>query len=125
MNDFNWSPPEKKIARRVFMEAVRAELAEIMAEFKTRAANAKTPDDMWVLEGWLGKTRRDFDNKYDYRYSQLGPIFGRLLYEKRIELESLEGLAQEKLDDFARSAAALDEIADQMRAKPARQRFHE
>ncbi len=112
MNETTWTASEKKIARRVFMEAVQRELALIMTEFKARAAGAKTPDVMWELEGWLRKTRRDFDEKYDFRYPQLDVVFARLLREKRIELESLKGLKQERIERIARFAAALEEAVN-------------
>lgn len=97
MPDETWTAGEKKIARRVFEAALHRELAEIMAEFKLRASNAKEPEDMWAVQVYLARARRDIDNKYDYRYSQLEFVFGRLLRERRIEVIELMGLAEEKL----------------------------
>ena len=76
-----WSQSEKKIARRVYDTALETELAEIMAEFKGKAAAAATPDEMWELEGLLSRKRREIQEKYDYRYSQLILVFARLLQE--------------------------------------------
>lgn len=92
-----WTAGEKRIARRVFLETLQRELAEIMAEFKSRAANAKEPEDMWAVQEYLVGARRDIDDKYDYRYSQLEFVFGRLLRERRIEEIELKGLSEEKL----------------------------
>jgi hypothetical protein len=39
----------------------------------------------------------EIDRKYDYRYSQLTHVFGRLLYEKRLREEELRGLREDKL----------------------------
>jgi hypothetical protein len=97
MSVTEWSPSEKKIARRVFDAAVERELAEIMAEFKARAAKAKTPADMWDVRDYLTRTQRAFDAKYDFRYSQLLFVFGLLLREKRIDEAELKGLAEKKL----------------------------
>lgn len=62
-----------------------------------RAKNAKTPQDMWAIQAYLARSQRDIEAKYDYRYSQLVMVFGRLLREKRIEEPQLSGLAEEKL----------------------------
>ncbi len=100
-----WTDAEKKIARRVFEAALHRELAEVMAEFKSTAANAKQPDDMWAVEEYLAQTRRYIDAKCDYRYSQLNLVFGKLLREKRIEARELKGLAEEKLSYIHRVAS--------------------
>lgn len=101
-HDLKWSQSEKKIARRVFDTALEAELAEIMAEFKARAAAAATPDEMWELEGYLGHKRSEIAEKYDYRYSQLILVFARLLREGRIGQDQLDGLSEEKLSYIRR-----------------------
>ena len=45
----NWSDREKKIARRVFEAALTAELAEVMADFKAKAAAASEPASLETL----------------------------------------------------------------------------
>lgn len=97
MSRETWKDSEKKIARRVFEAALQSELAEIMAKFKARAASAKEPENMWEIQTYLAHAQREIENKYDYRYSQLEIVFGRLLREKRIEEQDLNGLAEEKL----------------------------
>lgn len=106
MSQENWKDSERKIARRVFDAALHAELAELMAEFKARAANAKEPDDMWEIQTYLFRAQREIETKYDYRYSQLEFVFGRLLREKRIAEQDLNGLADEKLAVIRRVAGA-------------------
>lgn len=105
MHDLKWSELEKKVARRAFEAALTAELAEVMAEFKARAAAAAEPDDLWAIEEHLRHTRREIDEKYDYRYSQLIMVFGRLLREGRIQQSQLAGLAEEKLSYIRRIAS--------------------
>lgn len=100
-----WTDREKKIARCVFEAALHRELAEVMAQFKSRAAGAKEPDDMWAVQAYLAQARRDIDRKYDYRYSQLDLVFGRLLRERRIQELELEGLAEDKLECIRRVAS--------------------
>jgi hypothetical protein len=62
-----------------------------------RAANANTIQDMWAIENYLARQRSDIDSKYDYRYSQILLVFGRLLREGRIEECELHGLSPEKV----------------------------
>lgn len=97
MNDVKWSQAEKKLARRVFEAALDRELAAVMAEFKQRAARASGPQEMWDVEDYLSAARREIDSKYDYRYSQLSLVFGRLLREGRIDEDELNGLSEDKL----------------------------
>lgn len=93
----DWSPAEKKIARRVFDAALHRELAEVMQAFKSRAAKATEPDDMWSIQEFLTNARNSIDRKYDYRYSQLEFVFGRLLREGRISEGELAGLSEDKM----------------------------
>jgi len=97
MHDIKWSEAEKQIARRVFNAALQAELAEIMSNFKVQAATIATPDEMWAIQDFLFRKRREIDEKYDYRYSQLLLVFARLVREKRVREEELQGLSAEKL----------------------------
>jgi hypothetical protein len=54
--------------------------------------------DLWDLEYYLTKRRKEIDRKYDYRYSQLTQVFGRLLHEKRLREDELRGLREDKLN---------------------------
>lgn len=105
MYELKWSESEKKLARRVFEAALRVELAEVMAEFKARAAAAKEADDLWSIQEYLHRRRREIDEKYDFRYSQLIPVFGRLLREGRLQEAQLAGLPAEKLSYIRRMAS--------------------
>ena len=105
MYGFTWSDSEKKLALRVFEAALAAELAEVIADFKARAASATEPDDLWAIEEHLRRKRLEIDRKYDYRYSQLILVFGHLLREGRIEEAQLGDLAEEKLGEIRRVAS--------------------
>ena len=105
MPETQWTNSEKKIARRVFEAALQRELAAVMAEFKQRAADAKDSEDLWATEEYLTRMRKAIDFKYDYRYSQLGLVLGRLLRAGRIEEHELHGLSEEKLTFIQRVAS--------------------
>jgi Photoprotection regulator fluorescence recovery protein len=106
MRELRWTEAEKKLSRRAFEVALQAELADVLQDFKARAAAVQTPDDMWPIEHFLSQRRRELDAKYDYRYSQLISVFGRLVREGRLTEAHLEGLSQDKLE-FIRRIAAL------------------
>jgi hypothetical protein len=102
MDYLKWSESEKKVSRRLFEAALDAELAEVMAEFKAKAAAVTSPQDMWAIEEFLAHKSREIEQKYDYRYSQLIFVFGRLVREGRLREEQLAGLSDEKLSYIQR-----------------------
>ncbi|HEY1578443.1 MAG TPA: hypothetical protein VGF82_15360 [Terracidiphilus sp.] len=98
IRDLKWAPDEKTIARQAFDKALKKELDEVVRKAKERAARIKHPSELWELENWLGKCRREIDSTYDYRYSVLLYTFATLLRRRRIRENDLAGLAEEKLD---------------------------
>ena len=105
MRELKWTEAERKLSRRAFDVALQAELAEVLKDFKARAEAAQTPGDMWPIEDFLNQRRRELDAKYDYRYSQLISVFGRLIREGRLTEAQLRGLSQDKLEFIKRIAA--------------------
>ena len=91
-----WSPTEKKIARKAYEAALQSALGTVMAEFKRRAAAVTTPSNMWEIEDFLREQRREIDDVFDYRYSQLPFVFARLIRERHLEERLLDGLSDEK-----------------------------
>lgn len=96
VRDLHWSPAEKKIARRAFDQALDLALARVMAEFKVRANAVSTPSEMWDIEDYLRRQRREIDAMFDYRYSQLILVFARLVHEGYLDESLLAGLSEEK-----------------------------
>jgi hypothetical protein len=96
-NEPIWSRSEKVIARTAFDAALGRELQEVIQEAKRMANQIQQSSDLWDLEHYLTQRRKEIDRKYDYRYSQLTHVFGRLLYEKRLCQEELHGLREDKL----------------------------
>ena len=80
-HDLTWSRSEKAIARKAFDAALKRELHEVIQEAKRMASQIQQSSDLWELEHYLTERRREINRKYDYRYSQLTHVFGRLLYE--------------------------------------------
>ena len=101
-NEPIWSRSEKIIARKAFDVALGRELHELMQEAKKMASQIQQLPDLWDLEHYSTERREEINRKYDYRYSQLTHVFGRLLYEKRLREDELSGLAggQAEFDPF-------------------------
>ena len=97
MDRLQWSDAEKKIARRVFEKALQQELDEVIDKVKKMARDIKEPSDDWKMEEYLTRRRKAIDADYDYRYSQLPLLFGKLASQGRIRVEDLQGLNEEKL----------------------------
>jgi hypothetical protein len=69
----------------------------VTREAKQKANQIKEPAELWDLEHSLTQRRKEIDRKYDYRYSKLDLVFGRLLREKWIAEEDLLGFGEDKL----------------------------
>ena len=105
-NEPSWSRSEKTIARRVFDAALTRELQAVMQDAKQKANQIKEPADVWELERYLTQRRKDIDRRYDFRFSRLTQLFGRLLSERRIHEQELHGLREDKMKAI-RSCARL------------------
>jgi hypothetical protein len=110
-NEPTWSKSEKAIARTAFDAALGRELHEVIQEAKRMANGIQKSSDLWDLEHYLTERRKEIDRKYDYRYSQLTHVFGRLLYENRLTEEDLRGLREDKLKSIRSLAKFLRESA--------------
>jgi triphosphoribosyl-dephospho-CoA synthetase len=97
---------EKAIARKIFYDALNRELQDIIEKARQKASQITDPADLWELEAYLTASRKEIDCKYDYRYSELMPVLGRLLSEQRITEEELHGLQGDKVNAI-RSCAKL------------------
>ena len=110
-NEPTWSKSEKAIARTVFDAALKRELQDVMQKAKQMANQIKEPADVWELEHYLTERRNEINRKYDYRYSQLTQVLGRLLYEGRVSEEELRGLHDDKLKSIRLLAELLTKYA--------------
>ena len=110
-NEPTWSKSEKAIARTAFDAALKRELQDVMRKTKQMANQIKEPADVWELEHYLTQRRKEIDRKYDYRYSQLTDVLGRLLYENRLSEEELRGLREDKMESIRSFAKFLRESA--------------
>jgi hypothetical protein len=110
-NEPIWSKSEKALARTAFDAALGRELHEVIQETKKMASQIQQSSDLWDLEHYLTQRRNEIDRKYDYRYSRLTHVFGRLLHEGRLREEELRGLREDKLKSIRSLAKFLAEDA--------------
>jgi hypothetical protein len=110
-NEPTWSKAEKAIARTAFDAALKRELQDVMLRTTQMANQIEEPADVWELEHYLTERRKEINRKYDYRYSQLTHVFGKLLYEKRLREEELRGLREDKLNSIRSVAQFLAKYA--------------
>jgi hypothetical protein len=110
-NEPMWSRSEKVVARTAFDAALGRELHEVIQETQKMASQIQQSSDLWDLEHYLTQRRKEIDRKYDYRYSQLTLVFGKLLYEKRVREEELRGLREDKLNSIRSVAQFLAKYA--------------
>jgi hypothetical protein len=109
-----WMRSEKAIARKAFDAALGRELHEVIHKTKQMANAIQQSADLWDLEHYLTQRRKEIDRKYEYRYSRLTQVFGRLLDEKRISEQELRGLCEDKMKSirsFAKFLAETDAVA--------------
>jgi hypothetical protein len=110
-NEPIWSKSEKTIARTAFDAALGRELHEVIQIAKQMANEIQQSSDLWDLEHYLTERRKEIDRKYDYRYSRLTQVFGRLLHEGRLREDELRGLREDKLKPIRSFAKFLAEDA--------------
>ena len=109
-----WSRSEKIVARTAFDAALGRELHEVIHKTKQMANAIQQSADLRDLEHYLTERRKEIDRKYEYRYSGLTQVFGRLLNEKRISEQELGGLREDKMKpirSFAKFLAETDAVA--------------
>ena len=107
-NEPTWSKSEKTITRTAFDAALGRELHEMIQEVERMTREIQESSDLADLEQYLTKRRKQIDSKYDYRYSPLTLVLGRLLHENRTREGDLRGLREDemKVNQFCRQIPA-------------------
>jgi hypothetical protein len=104
--ELHWSPTEKKAARTAFDAALRRELAAIRSHVESMLNDSDDIAQVWVVRDYLNEVTREFDRKYDYRYSVLIAVFARLVAEGWLSLDELADLDRSKMDFIREQSAA-------------------
>ena len=98
MQEFTWSPTQKKAARAAFDLGSGKRIEGIRQEADRILRNSAEDGVVWKVHDYLSKKRQEIDEKYDYRYSVLILVFVRLVSEGWLRLEDLSGIGSEKVD---------------------------
>jgi hypothetical protein len=110
-NEPVWSRKEKSIARKAFDAALGRELDELIQKTKRMASQIRQSSDLWELERHLTQRRKEIDRKYEFRFSRLTDVLGRLLYENRLNEEDLRCLGEDKMQSIRSFAKFLRDSA--------------
>jgi hypothetical protein len=99
-----WAPTEKKLARIAFDKAFERQCAAITQEAR-RMLETTAPSDIFRVQEYLTEQRRTVDRVYDYRYSRLLDVFGRLLSDGWLREDDLNGLQPKKIAKIKQEAS--------------------
>jgi len=91
----NWTKAEKQIAKKVFNLAKSRAYQDLIDTINSKVINSQ--NQIWELRDLLNKKAKEFDDKFDYRYSQLLILFIRYINEGLLSIEELEGLSEDKI----------------------------
>ena len=103
--DEMWAPTEKKLARIAFNKAFERQCSAITQEARRMLETATAPSDIFRVQEYLTEQKRIVDGLYDYRYSRLLEVLGRLLSDGWLKEGDLHGLQPEKIAKIKHQAS--------------------
>src|SRR5258708_1149101 len=98
---------EKKRGRIGFEKAWEREWKAITQEARRMLETTTAPSDVFRVQEYLTEQRKIVDGLYDYRYSRLLGVFGRLLSDGWLREGDLHGLQPEKIAKIKHEASFL------------------
>jgi hypothetical protein len=104
-----WAPAEKKLARIAFDKAFEKQCTAIKQEARRMLETTTAPSDVFRVQEYLTEQRRIVDRLYDYRYSRLLDVFGKLLSDGWLREGDLNGLQAEKIAKIKQEASFFSE----------------
>ena len=90
----NYTKSEKKAAKELFELARQRDYERLQIDIKQYQCD--TPESIWGLRDFLNKKAKEFDNKYDYRYSILDEVFIGFILENLLYIHELKALSKER-----------------------------
>jgi hypothetical protein len=73
------------------------ELEATIQEAKQMAERIEQADELWELESHLRQRRKEIDVRYEFKYSTVLLVLSELVRERRISLDELHNLSEDKL----------------------------
>jgi hypothetical protein len=107
--DETWAPNEKKLARIAFDKAFERQCTAITQEARRMLETMTAPSEIFRVQEYLTEQRKILDGLYDYRYSRLLGVFGRLLSDGWLREGDLHGLQPEKIAKIKHEASFFSE----------------
>jgi len=95
-----WAKSDKKIAKELFELARKKDYANLTNTIQLKSQNLTSPEFIWDLRDFLNSKAKEFDQKYDYRYSVLDDVFSRFIREDLLTLDELEMLSKKKQEEI-------------------------
>ena len=95
--DETWAPTEKKLARIAFDKSFERQCTAVTQEARQTLETMTASSEIFRVQKYLTEQRKIVDGLYDYRYSRLLGVFGRLLSDGWLREGDLDGLQPEKI----------------------------
>jgi hypothetical protein len=96
-----FSEMEETIAQQALYKAYERETSALIAKVRDHANSIQELEDLWYLHDLLSTKRYEIDGKYAYNFPTLVFDFARLVKEKWLHLDDLEGLKPEILSKIS------------------------
>jgi hypothetical protein len=100
-NKNKFSEMEETIAQQALKKAYQRETSALIAHVRDRANSISKLEDLWYLHDLLSTKRYEIDGKYIYNFSTIVFDFARLVKEKWLHLDDLQGLKPEILSKIS------------------------
>ena len=95
------SATEEKIAKLALQKAYERETSALMNNIRARATSLEKIEDLWCLHDLLSTKRYEIEGKYIYNFSSIVFDFARLIKEKWLTIEDLQGLPSEMISKIS------------------------
>ena len=101
INKNKFSAMEETVAKQALKKAYERETSALIAHVHDRANSITELEDLWYLHDLLSTKRYEIDGKYAYNFSTLVFDCARLVKEKWLHLDDLQGLKPEILSKIS------------------------
>ena len=93
-----YTKSEKKAAKELFELARQRDYKRLQKEIEQYKCD--TPESIWDLRDFLNSKAKEFDAKYDYRYSVLDEVFIGFILDELLFINELKNLSIERQEYF-------------------------
>ena len=106
-----FSKKEKLLSKALFEKANELDYNRLITKINT--TKIQTSQDIWQLREMLNDAAKEFDNRYDYRYSVVLENFITFILDELISLDDLEFLSDDKYRYVERIVKNINRIKNQ------------